>query len=451
MKIGRQLLIVLLLITGSIKVGWAASITGSPSNYLSLLSGLTPGDTLLLEAGIYQEGLSIRSLNGKNGNPITITGPETGPRAVFWGRQGANTVNISNSSYIVIKNLELDGRRLDGDGVYADGNWVHHITLYNLLIYGYGADQQIVGISTKAPAWNWVISHCVIRDAGTGMYLGNSDGSAPFINGIIEYNMVVDTIGYNIQIKHQITRPVLAEIPQSGTTIIRHNVFSKANNSSSGGAARPNLLVGHWPLSGAGADDYYQIYGNFFYQNPYEALFQGEGNIALYNNLFVNTYGDAVNIQPHNDVPRLIRVFNNTVVAKGVGISITGGSTTYQQKSTGNASFAATPIKAPDQKDNIVDSFSAAANYLINPTGSLGQLDLYPKPGMLKGTQIDTSSSQSFLDWNHDFNGDLHNGLFRGAYAGEGQNPGWKLNLETKMLTQGDFTPPASPTGLMVK
>ena len=73
--------------------------------------------------------------------------------------------------------------------------------------------------------------------------------------------------------------------------VIRRNVFSKSSNSSTGSLARPNLLVGHSPLSGTGVDDRYEIYGNFFFQNPTEALFQGEGNVALYDNLFVNASG----------------------------------------------------------------------------------------------------------------------------------------------------------------
>ena len=75
--------------------------------------------------------------------------------------------------------------------------------------------------------------------------------------------------------------------------------------------ARPSLLVGHFPLTGAGRNDVYEIYGNFFWQNPTEALFQGEGNIALYDNVFVNDFGDAVNIQPQLDVPWMIRIFDN--------------------------------------------------------------------------------------------------------------------------------------------
>ena len=70
---------------------------------------------------------------------------------------------------------------------------------------------------------------------------------------------------------------------------------------------RPRAPTCWWAISrakGRGAEDDYAIYGNFFYQNRNEALFQGEGNVALYGNLFVNDYGDAVRIQPHNDIPR---------------------------------------------------------------------------------------------------------------------------------------------------
>ena len=91
--------------------------------------------------------------------------------------------------------------------------YAHHITLENLLIRGHGNNQQTVGISTKCPAWNWVIRHNTIIGAGTGMYLGDSDGSAPFVAGVIEQNLIVDTIGYNLQIKHQRPRPDVAGMP----------------------------------------------------------------------------------------------------------------------------------------------------------------------------------------------------------------------------------------------
>jgi hypothetical protein len=418
---------------------------GNPSNYLSLLRALKAGETLVLEAGNYDNtndvaGFPIFSMNGTANAPITITGPETGPRAVLLGRADYNTIRFSDASYIVVRNLEIDGRNLGGDGVNAQGT-AHHIMLENLLIHGVGDNQQVVGISTNGGStWNWTIRNCTILSAGTGMYLGNPNGINPFVAGLIEHNLIRDTIGYNIEIKHQGSRPSIAGMPtDKSSTVIRHNVFSKSSNSSTGGDARPNLLVGYFPPSGSGADDFYEIYGNFFYQNPTEALFQGEGNIAFHHNLLLNDSGSAIHIQPHNDVPKSIRIFNNTVVASDTGISVSGGSTAYQQKVIGNAVFAGSPISASDKAANITDSYTNAVLYLANPNAALGSLSFYPIIGQVKGSAIDPSSFNSFVAWDLDFNGVSRDPMLRGAYAGEGTNPGWIPKLEIM---------PAFPGGL---
>jgi hypothetical protein len=435
-------------------------IHANPSNFLSLISTLTPGDTLLLDPGIYdQNGIPVFNLNGTQDNPIIISGPAGGPQPQILGHANQNTVRIDGSSYVIIRNLEINPRNLGGDGVNAQGI-SHHITLENLYIHGFSDHQQTVGISTnRSPVWNWTIRNNIITDGGTGMYLGNSPGTEPFVNGIIENNLIADTIGYNIQIKHQNPRPTIAGMPTGKSkTIIRHNVFSKANNAASGDGARPNLLVGHFPLSGPGQDDVYEIYGNFFYQNPSEALFQGEGNVALYANLLVNTLDSsspAIAIQPHKDRPRMIRVFNNTVVSKNTGIFVSGGDPQFQQKVLGNTVFAATPIQASDMLDNVTDVFTAAESYLANPFGPPGQLDLFPKPGKVYGLALITDSfSGQFTNWDLDFNGTLRDWGFRGAYSGEGINPGWLPTLERKPFNQlpnADTTPPAAPTNLNLR
>ena len=197
---------------------------------------------------------------------------------------------------------------------------------------------------------------------------------------MIEHNLIFDTIGYNLQIKHQRARAVNPDdLSTPLTTIIRHNVFSKYGNGATGHQARPNLLVGHFPLNGAGANDRYAIYGNFFYANPTEALFQAEGNVALYDNLFVNPYGDAVHIQPHNDVPRNIWLFNNTVVSKGTGIVLRGATGDYLRLLRGNILFSSEHGISELHAGNLVDAFSQAAENLINPFASPGRLDLKPK------------------------------------------------------------------------
>jgi len=414
-----------------------------------LLAALKPGDTLLLTPGNYgvdsngndtgsPPGLPLFGINGTATAPITITGPESGPRPVLLGRSTHNTVRIDGSSYVVVRNIDINNRGLGAPGVASQGV-SHHITLENLYIHGVGDSQQTVGIAANsAPTWNWTIRNNQIIGAGTGMYLGNSDGNAPFVAGLIEHNLIRDTIGYSMQIKHQtVWSSVPAGMPTgTTTTVVRHNVFSKLSSFVSADGARPNLLVGDQPPSGPGSGNGFEIYGNFFWQNPTEALFQGEGNIAFHHNLMVNASGPAVVIQRHYGSVRNVRIFANTIVARDNGISVTGGQSGTTQRVAGNAVFAANPVSISGadaaQIDNVTGSQVAAATHLNNPGAALGQLDLYPRVGQLQAPALNTSGLSAYADWNRDFNGTGDSWTTRGAYAGTGTNPGWQPQLAIK-------------------
>lgn len=408
----------------------------NPDSYRARLRLLLPGDHLQLLPGKYRHGLPVHHLQGSEKSPIIISGPKNGPGAVFLGRPGHNTVSIINSSHVTIRDLEINGQRLPVDAVKCEGHadWAHHITLENLLIHQHDHNHQIVAISTKCPAWHWVIRNNVIRGAGTGLYLGNSDGRAPFIAGLIEYNLITDTLGYNLQIKHQLSRPNWPGMPiEPSETIIRHNVFSKANKNSKREVARPNVLVGHWPLSGAGMDDRYLIYGNFFYQNPHEALFQGEGNIALYNNLFVNHWGNGIRIQPHKDVPRSISIFFNTILAARRGIHLVNkeNPAPFPQWVANNAIFAERPLTGVARgEDNLIQGFQAAQNYLLQPFLAVGQMNLMPQPQKMKPIKIDRTSVHNFQEWDRDFDGRSSDSRY-GAYAYD-QPLNWYPHLAIK-------------------
>ena len=400
------------------------------------IDGLMPGDRLQLAAGPYTQRLNLSNKNGQASKCIVIEGPANGSPAVFQGSDLWNLVSLSNSSYIALRNLTLDGLGKGGDGIKAEAGSVsvHHILIDGLTLRNFNGNQQIVGINTKCPAWNWVIRNTTITSTGTGLYIGGSDGEFEFTNFLVERNLIYGTTGYNAQFKHQrFARNTSIGIPSTGTVIIRDNVFSKETGSSSGADIRPNLLVGHWPLSGAGSSDLYQIYGNLLYQNPYESLFQGEGNIAFHDNLLVNRTGDAVRIQPHYSVPRRIDMFNNTVVATGTGIYIFGADSAYTQRVVGNAVFAGTPLNGGQQSSNVTGTYAAASTYLNSPMAALGSgLDLYPKTGQLQGTAIDYSPFTALLDYDHDFNSRPRIVTYRGAYSGSGVNPGWTPALAIK-------------------
>ncbi|WP_296827957.1 hypothetical protein [Thiobacillus sp.] len=139
---------------------------------------------------------------------------------------------------------------------------------------------------------------------------------------------------------------------QSGFAI-RYNVFSK-QDALPGPQARPNVLLGHFPLAGAGSEDRYLVYGNFFQHNPSEALLQAEGRVVLYDNVFVNGGGDAIHIQPHNDVPRDMAIFSNTVLASGTGIRVRHAvGTPYRQRVLANVIAASIPLQAGEAAYNV--------------------------------------------------------------------------------------------------
>ncbi|MFP5409365.1 MAG: hypothetical protein ACLGG6_00160 [Gammaproteobacteria bacterium] len=363
----------------------AADYRAGPQNYRELLRQLRAGDRLLLEPGNYVRGLPLRNLAGQPGRPIIIEAadPDAPPRLL--ARPGANTVSLVDVRHVTLRHLELDGRNVPVDAIKAEGHsrYADHVTLEHLYIHDHAASQQSVGISTKCPAFGWVVRHTRIERVGTGLYLGDSDGSDAFVAGLIEGNHISQTLGYNLQIKHQRSRAVDHGGPHE--TVIRYNVFSKAD-AQPGPLARPNLLLGHGPLQGPGREDRYLVYGNVFLDNPSEALLQAEGRVAIYDNVFVNSSGDAIRIQPHNDVPRDMAIFANTVLASGVGIAVRQPEgAPYRQRLLANVVAAAVPIQGGEATHNVVQAY--------RPTW----LEL-PAPELIRRLLADTGGATSLPD-----------------------------------------------------
>lgn len=375
----------------------AADYRADAEHYHDHLQRLLPGDRLLLEPGDYLQGLPLHNLSGEAGRPIVIeaANPAAPPR--FRARPRANTVSLVNVRHLVIRNLELDGGNQPVDAVKAEGHsrYADFITLENLFIHDHAASQQNVAISTKCPAFGWVVRGNRIERVGTGMYFGDSDGSDPFVGGIIEANRIAHTLGYNLQVKHQKARPV--EYADRHDTVIRYNVFSK-QDASPGPQARPNVLLGHFPLTGAGSEDRYLVYGNLFLHNPSEALFQAEGRVAIYDNVFINGSGDAIHIQPHNDVPRDMAIFSNTVLASGTGIQVRQAEgASYRQHVTANVVAAALPIQGGERGHNVTMDYLPEMLAVAVPELTTRLLALGPAPPRLPQALV--GELAAYPDW----------------------------------------------------
>lgn len=301
----------------------AEEIPATPDNYRKLLGRLEPGDVLELSPGTYPR-LTLREIHGTPEDWITVTGPAEGEPAIIVSEAGHNTVQIYGCSFLAIKNLTVDVRGLPVDAINAKRSVSHHILIANNVLRGFPENrQQIVGISTKSTAFHWTIRGNTINEAGTGLYLGNSDGSAPFIAGVIENNVVIKPVGYCMEIKRQNPYQMPEGLePEPHATIVRNNVFIKDDRKSPDGD-RPSLLVGGFPQEGPGSRDHYEICGNLFYHNPRESLFQGCGRLLIHNNTFVGT-GDgqtAVMLMPHAGVPVVMaHVHDNRFCGSARGI-----------------------------------------------------------------------------------------------------------------------------------
>ncbi len=379
----------------------AKVIRVTPKNYARKVSKLRAGDLLLMTPGTYTRGIKLKGQHGTARAPIVIQGQG---RVVLEGRRGSNTLELSDSSYIVIRGLIFDGKGLPIDAIKAQKNrsrGVHHITIEDCTIRGYGAGQQIVGISTKVPAWNWIIRRNSIIGAGTGMYLGNSNGDSPFIGGLIEYNLIRDPKGYCCQIKRQNPRASVPGMPSGpSTTIIRYNVFIK-NGPKGPDGARPNLLVGAFPKTGPGSRDRYQIYGNLFYQNEHESLFQGTGRLSLHDNLFVRASGAAIVIAAHfKRKPEQIRIYHNTIFHTKKGIRISGLAEDAELLVFGNL-IVAEKKGGHAGKENLLLTYALADKLFASTVMKPGKLDLQPRS--LRGVAVPASRrKQVSQDQDHD-------------------------------------------------
>jgi hypothetical protein len=445
--------------------GRATTYDANPSNYQTLLGSLGPGDTLRLAAGQYVR-LTLQGLHGTPSAWITITGPTSGAPAVIQSESCCNTVQLYDCSYLAIKSLTVDGMGLDVDGINSKGYVSHDILIEGCRLVRFDNYQGTIGISTKEMVWNWTIRNNTIVTPGTGMYLGNSGGDAPFINGVIEGNYIVNPIGYCMEIKHQLPYAAVPGMPAGpNRTIIRNNVFIKDDRPSDAGD-RPNLLVGPFPTSGPGTNDLYEIYGNLLYNNPRESLFQGSGRMTIHDNLLVAPGPGfaALYLTDHNGELSYATVYNNTIYGTGSGIMFATPPRTYGLV-TGNLVFSDAPLVTCGTctgitiRDNVTASVASAPLYVNQPSTTLGAMDFYPRSdcGTCAGSPLDLSPVTGDRDYNFDFNGTSKGAFtYRGAYAGSGANPGWQPvdGPKTGGPSGGgtvDTTPPSPPLGLRVR
>ena len=136
----------------------------------------------------------------------------------------------------------------------------------------------------------------------------------------------------------------------------------------------------------------------------------------------------------HGVSPQDIKVYHNTVWTLNTsgGIRLYNPNTAYQQYCYANAVFSPSPItNFTNTFDNITDDYNKASDYVLSATSNINSLDLYPKAGQLKGPLTTSTLFENNTNWSKDFNQDIFDWTYRGAYSGCCNNNGWKLQLDT--------------------
>jgi len=452
----------------------AADLYANPGDDIrNIILNMDPGDTLHLAAGNYVTNLRMTGQNGDPDNWHVVRGPDVGvARIVAVGYN--NQIELTDSSYWRLENLELDGIDVSSEAFKAQGSYAHHIVLDGLHVHDY----LDVMLDTKAVTWDMTIKNCHVHDGGSvGLYLGNSDGNGQLINFTFDNNLVERTYSYNMQIKQQNTRTGIASGTQPGFEFdswgwdIKNSVFMRTDDTA--GSARPNFLIDAAPMAGPGNDDLATIHGNVVLGNVAgvagDSGFQLSGNLRVYNNVILNVIDDGISgirIGAHAGInPRFMEVYSNTVfilggtaatrcltitdVLSGAGMSHLVANNALIRGSTGHTAFSGTLpgdtivanniIRGTGVQAGFTQTFADLEDIFVNPVDTPGLVDLYPAPGSPLIDAGDNSYAPSV-----DFNGvprPRNSVVEVGAYELLGpDNPGWQVDLDLKRLwTFGDL------------
>jgi parallel beta-helix repeat protein len=294
--------------------GTCLTITGGASK----MSG---GDTLLIQAGTYNENMEWQTFPWRTGNAstytryaryqndvVTIVGQGSGAGS------GSKTISFyNNSNYIEIDGLAFDG--VNTDGVVRVETPAHHIRIKNSVLKNapvgcWPNTPSIIGAQggTNIEFLNNDIYGAAV---GYGIYMATSDsvmdGNRIHDNGQYGIHMYSDHCGVNNNTIRNNT--------------IYNNGYTPAQNCDGGTQSHGvGLLVG----SGTG----HLVYNNLIYDNYYalSAQYGGCGDIQIYNNTIYNNQGasDATSIHVSGCPNTTIR--NNIVYRNIGGISCVDGA-----------------------------------------------------------------------------------------------------------------------------
>jgi Right handed beta helix region len=312
--------------------GTACTSVAPCSSIATGVSKLTAGDTLLIHAGTYGEGITTAGMAIPSGtswsNPVTISAAGDGPVRV--AAIDINAYGSTDYKFIIIK-----GFTLVGIGAFLGGPRLSDIRLEGCDISG--AEQD--GIQSYDALRVQIVGNH-IHNSGQGRL--NHGVYMLFPDGLIEGNDFHHLSGYGIQFYMSGTDPcheppALAPRRCGTGTIIRNNKVH--HNTGDGGVVM-------------GVGDNIQFYNNLVYNNSNGGLKVGYGDInnaQVYNNTFYGNTGSAIQISDVSFASHVTnaQVKNNIIFGNSGQIDNSIGSTSFANNLCGSSGPGCTAVGDP--------------------------------------------------------------------------------------------------------
>ena len=278
----------------------AAVVEINPNDDLEVaVAGLSPGDELVLQGGIYffDENVTLRA-NGTADQPIVIRAKAGEKPVVEQATDRQNVVEV-RATYLVLRGIAFTG---GSHGIrLMDSNFV---TIENCEVYETGD----VGISANAGGTYEglrILRNHIHHTGGTGegMYLGCNNDNCRIANSLIEGNYIHHTNGPDVSQGDGI------EVKEgSYGNIVRDNVIHDTKY--------PGILL--YSVAGNGAANI--VEGNVIW-NVTDNTMQIAADAVVRNNIVLGN----VALQPHQaGSPSNLEFVHNTIISAGSGVSIRG-------------------------------------------------------------------------------------------------------------------------------
>lgn len=397
-------------------------------------NSLMPGDELVLAGGTYDIAPYFAiTINGTAAAPIVIRAKDGEVPVITRPDANQNTINVVNSTYLVLRGLEVKG---GSHGIRLNNS--SFVTVEDCHIH----DTADVALSANVPNSKFeglklLRNH--IHDThgtGEGMYLGCNSNGCQMYDSLIEGNHIHHTNAADVSQGDGI------EIKEgSHDNIVRDNVIHDTKypciiTYSAVGNGGPNILERNviWGCGDHGI--------------------QSAADVVIRNNIILGAAADGIRNQPHQaGSPANIQIVHNTILAPQnnairsdgiVGSVLIANNAVYAQSGSairvggdlgalvvaGNVGFGGTQGVATGYEDG-----AGLAMDFVGASFSNGvPNDVFPSPGSALPAAGDAAHVVE-----DDFNGTPRQGAADvGAYKFDpAGNPGWVLAADFKDVTGG--------------